>query len=594
MRQFFAYVRAETSEILASHGNALEYCRGLLTEDGIDSLPEGVVDFFEAAEPDERNYAIASAYALLIGEKRRHALSAYFTPPVLARAVIEACAPVLAERKEPTVLDPACGGGSFLTPIARHLITKAIKAGVSVDEACRSALKSVRGIELDAGLAALSQALLRNTLASEYGFTVKGPLGLVRCADALGERFGEGFDLIVGNPPYSKIGRAGVTGELKEAGLANIGGHTNLYALFLLKSLGWLKPGGGLVFVLPTSFVAGPHFAGLRQEVLRRAEVQRIDLHEQRENLFLGAVQDICLLSLRRRLKDVTSAAAEHSYDLGVIDAGGARRAAGTAAAKAGGEPWTLPVANEVKAFVPRDAKNAGAKAFTLEDYGYRIRVGKVVPTRERAQLHKKRAKGDFPLLWASAIRPDGGFDFNASAKMDNAQWYAPLDPATVRYNTVRPAVIVQRTSNRDQARRLNAAAVPLAFRKKHRKGFVAENHVIVLESLTAKPRVAPTKTAALLNAAVVNERFQTVCGSFSVSAKLLERLALPDPSLISKLKAEGREHALRRLFAPLDEVLAPPLQPARDAQNSVDQPRHLKRGVAFDQNPRLKRRAVA
>ena len=80
----------------------------------------------------------------------------------------------------------------------------------------------------------------------------------------------------------------------------------------------WLKPGGGLVFVLPPSFVAGPYFAGLRQEIFKRAEVTRIDLHEQRENLFLGAVQDVCLLTLRRReeshhyIGDLS-----HTYQLG-------------------------------------------------------------------------------------------------------------------------------------------------------------------------------------------------------------------------------------------------------------------------------------
>lgn len=595
MREFFAYVKAERDEILASHGDALEFCRDLLTDHGVESLPENVGDLFDNANADERHYAIASAYALLIGRERRRELSAYFTPPVLAHAVLDVCGPILDRCKEPTVLDPACGGGSFLTPIARHLIAKARKGGMSVDHACRSVLKRVRGLEIDPGLAALSQSLLRNALANEYGFTARAPLRLVRCTDALRARFADGFDLIVGNPPYSKVGTARVSSDMKSAGRAYIGGHTNSYALFLLKSLNWLKPGGTLVFVLPTSFVAGPYFAGLRQEILRRAEVLRIDLHEQRENLFLGATQDVCLLSLRRRHLDVEkSIDAEHNYQLGVINAQGAWRGAGTALAKAAGEPWTLPAAHEIKVLVSRENKSLKATAFTLADFGYTVRVGRVVPTRERDQLHTKRRKGDYPLLWASAIRPDASFDFDASARMGNAQWYAPAH-RPVSYNTIRPAVLVQRTSNRDQPRRLNAAAVPKSFRRKHSKGFVAENHVIVLESRTTKPILGITKMAALLNAAIVNERFQTVCGSFNVSARLLERLALPDPALVSKLKSKDRAHKLRVLFAALPDVLAPPpLQGSRNAQNAINQPGHLTSGGPIDQHPRLKRRAVA
>jgi hypothetical protein len=44
------------------------------------------------------------------------------------------------------------------------------------------------------------------------------------------------------------------------------------------------------------------------------------------------------------------------------------------------------------------------------------VRVGKVVPTRERRRLHQRRKAGDIPLVWASVIRPNGKFDFDAAA----------------------------------------------------------------------------------------------------------------------------------------------------------------------------------
>lgn len=594
MKEFFAYIRRKQKQIIAEYGDVLTFCRELLTEDGTDFLPDNIANLLSDAEADERDYAIASAYSLLIGEKRRRELSAYFTPPALSRAVLDASAWVLDSCDAPAVLDPACGGGSFLTPVARYLITKNVTRGLSREGACKRALECVRGIEIDSGLASLSQTLLRDMLVRENSYRVRGRLGVVRRADALRHRPDNSFDLVVGNPPFGKIGSQRATTLLREGDPGNMGGHTNLYALFLMRSLGWVKPGGGLVFVLPTSFVAGPYFASMRKQVLKQAEVVRIDLHEQRENLFLGAVQDICLLSLRRRAVDVTlDIRREEDYELGVIDATGARRSTGSAGAKSDGEPWLLPVAHEVKIFASPETASAEPQAtFTLSDYGYRVRVGKVVPTRERKRLHVSRERGDLPLLWASTIRPDGSFDFTASDRLGNARWYSPADPETMQYNTTQPAVVLQRTSNRDQARRLNAASIPAKFRARHRKGFVAENHVIVIEALRTKPRASPKKVAMLLNAAVVNERFSAVCGSFSVSAKLLQQLALPDPASVSKLRKPELEHGLRKLFAGIEELLVS--DATGNAQNAIDKPGNLRRGAAIDKNAGLKSRAIA
>jgi hypothetical protein len=72
MKEFFAYVRRTRKQIIADCGDALTFCR-LLMEDSPDSLPSDIATLLLDAEPDERDYAIASAYSLLIGETRRSA-----------------------------------------------------------------------------------------------------------------------------------------------------------------------------------------------------------------------------------------------------------------------------------------------------------------------------------------------------------------------------------------------------------------------------------------------------------------------------------------------------------------------------------------
>ena len=599
MDKFFTYVRRHRGKIIEEFTDALAFCNALASDIDKTGLPDHVREVFLAAEPDDRDYAISSAYALLMETGQRKVLSAYFTPPGLTGAVLDAASSFVDGVTDPTVLDPACGGGSFLTPMARNLIHLRCRQGNPAQEACKNVLRQLRGIEIDTGLATLSQTLLRKMLLREYSFARRGPLGVVRRGDALSVSLQNKFDLVIGNPPYGRVHDRLQDKILKAAGRANLGGHTNLYSLFLLRSLSWVKPGGGLVFVLPTSFAAGPYFAGLRHEIFSRSIVERIDLHEQRQNLFLGAVQDICLLVLRRREEgDDGNAETSHPYQLGYIDAEGIRTRRGTGLARCEGEPWTLPVAQEVRVFARCTDLSLGSegKAFTLSDYGYRIRVGNVVPTRERKRLHRNRRKGDLPLLWASSIRPNGSFDFEAAGRLRNALWYRPPNEGCVSYASSGPTVIVQRTSNRNQSRRLNAAMVPKRFRDEYAGGFVAENHVLVIEAMVSRPALPPSILVKVLNAGATNERFSAVSGSISVSARLLQRLALPDPAAVKSLEPGCFEHGLRKLFDELGDILAraESSNASRDTENTVDKPCDLESGLAVNEDSRFKRGAFA
>lgn len=582
MKEFLGFVRRRRAAILESYGSPLTFCQTLSSAALPDGLATEAAAYLLELPPDVRDYAVASAYAVLIGSERRKALSAYFTPPALAKAAITAAETFLVERPEGLILDPACGGGSFLVPLAEHLIRRERGDGKTLNELCARVVRRLRGLEIDPGLATLSEHLLTGMLSREFGYKRQKSRAAVRAADSLSVALDERFDLIVGNPPYGKVGKGADAAILSRAGSANIGGHTNLYGLFLLRSLDWLKPGGGLVFIVPTSFVAGPYFSGLRQEILTRAQVTRIDHHEQREDLFIDAVQDVCLIVLRRRT--LAREQRDKPYQLGWIDAAGTRHELGVAVAAADGEPWTLPVRVGAVATHDIDPGNETGRSFVLSDYGYRLRVGKVVPTRERDRLLAAPSETSLPLVWASDVRPDGSFSFAAARRTTVRAWYEPSTPVP-SYATRVNSVLVQRTSNRDQRRRLNAAAVDAAFLAEHaERGFVAENHVIVLEVASETPAVSPQTLAVLLNSTVLNERFSAVSGSFSVSAKLLSRLALPDPELLRVHDANGHafELRLREAFQRVPQILAPLKRPG-NTHHGLDEAGNLLSGGAIN-----------
>jgi adenine-specific DNA-methyltransferase len=595
MQQFLNFIKRNKDAILRQYGDPLRFCLALIDQRELVASGEAAALLLAETIGDNRDYAISSAYALLIGRDRRKDLSAYFTPPALAAAVTNAARQFLTGPNDATVLDPACGGGSFLVPIARLLVTTELARGTTPQRACELSLSRLRGIEIDQGLATLSERVMRGMLQREHSFKDNHIPNVVRRGDALAMEVRDRYDLVVGNPPYGKVGRDAGMRLGAIGGLANLGGHTNLYGLFLLRALDWLRPGGGLVFILPTSFVAGPYFSGLRQEILSRAEVVRIDLHEQREDLFVDAIQDVCLLVLRRRkARPRLSVVARETYELGYIDAAGDHHRLGVAEAQPNGEPWTLPVYGRVGTISAPPLGVAKDNTFVLADYGYRIRVGKVVPTRERKRLRSKPIKSSVPLVWASDIRPDGTFEFGGGKRTKMPAWYDPPTSVDIRYATRGRSVLVQRTSNRDQRRRLNAAVVSQEFLRKHsQRGFVAENHVIVLEVTSEPPAVSPEVLTALLNSDPINHRFSAVSGSFSVSAKLLGRFALPDPALLPKIVSATFEIGVAAALVGVSGILAPLPAPG-DPTDARDKPSDLGSRSPVDEDAGLKRRSFA
>jgi adenine-specific DNA-methyltransferase len=115
---------------------------------------------------------------------------------------------------------------------------------------------------------------------------------------------------------------------------------------------------------------------------------------------------------------------------------------------------------------------------------------------------------------------------------------------AIVRTN----ALIMQRTTNSSQKRRLVAARVSPSVIKQW-GGFVSENHTIVV---TAPSVRVLNLLRFLLNSAAVDSRYRQLSGTASVSVTLLRGLDLPSPKALSDAIAKlgFTEKAIERAYA--------------------------------------------
>lgn len=458
------------------------------------------------------DHAIASVYSVLMDGNRRKQIGAYFTPPPLVEHLVSRLREFGMNLASDRIRDAAAGGAAFLVPLARMKV-KAWKAEkTSSEEIIRKLHSQLIGREIEQGLASVANALLRRMLIEELDIPPQrvSRLEIVRRGDSLDPKSAvqDQVDHEIGNPPFLRL-RGDDKRLDRKIFVELLSGRLNLYAMFVRRALEEVPPGGLIGYVIPASFLGGPEFQRFRRRILQLAEVLVVDLIEERSRVFLGAIQDTCFVVLRRRKAEMIQPSMARATS-GTLCRNGLFRQNGTAEIQADGLPWRLP------GVVPYQTA-------TLEDWGYRATVGYLVANRQPERLHKGPAKGRFPMIWAKAIMSDGKLDFKRGAMFKGWGWAdAPEDaPYVVR----EPCVAVQRTSARGQKRRINAAAVTSEFIARH-GGIIGENHVILLVP-TRADAVPPEVLTEALNRPAVSAELNRVCGSASISVRLLESIRL-------------------------------------------------------------------
>ena len=491
-----------------------------------------------AAELDvmEAGYVIGLLYTGIMPERLRAKLGAYYTPPALCERLLDMAAEAGVDWRSARVLDPACGGGAFLSPVARRMAQRL--SSMSASSALREVVRRLRGFEIDPFAAWMAQVFLDVTLGDLCRAAGTRLPQVVRVCDSLEETpDGDGFDLVVGNPPY---GRAALSPGLRAAYRRSLFGHANLYGLFTDLAVRFTRPGGVIAYVTSTSFLAGEYFKALRGLLRREAPPVAIAFVEDRKNVFAGALQETMLAAYRR----------------GGRSAGGAVHfispaANGAISARSAGF-FRLPVPPERPWIIPRTAAQSGLVRravdlpFRLADYGYRVSTGPLVWNRHKGGLRDRPGKGRYPLLWAESVRPDGMFQFRAQRQ--NHQPYFEPRSEERWVVTDYPCVLLQRTTAKEQERRLIAAELPAAFIDEH-QAVVVENHLNMIRPINGSPHVSPAAVAALLNSNVVDQLFRCINGSVAVSAYELEALPLPSPDAIQEVERLAHQAADRRVL---------------------------------------------
>ena len=350
----------------------------------------------------------------------------------------------------------------------------------------------------------------------------------------------EGFDVVIANPPYFKIGKADPRAV---AASTVVHGQPNIYALFMAVGAALLRAGGDFVFITPRSFASGPYFRRFRTVFFDMIRPTLIHVFGSRRDAFVRdevLQENVILSGVRRDRRHGNGPPLVISSSRGVGDIEEAlRREVPTDMVldlESGDRVLRLPIRDEDEdalALVDSWPNN-------LRGLGLDISTGPVVPFRATEFIDRQGGAptSHVPLLWMDHVHAM------------RATW--PLDrrkPEYIRRSCTgallvpnRNYVLLRRFSAKEEARRLTAAPYLAARFVVPEVGI--ENHL----NYVHRPGGALSEDeawglAALYNSRLLDTWFRAVNGNTQVSATELRAMPLPAHGMIVALGQRVKRH---------------------------------------------------
>lgn len=319
-----------------------------------------------------RGDILTGVYDRFLDPSQRKAQGEFYTPPSIARYMLDR----LGLKAEDTVLDPACGSGTFLIERYQQAVGENADRGIATYEEACGVIGRIAGNDINPFSAVLTQIQLLWHLLS-FGAVVHkqgvpqilvseraNSLVPANLRDQTTTRFGDidipGYAAVIGNPPYVRPERGSafdhtaysyysqpvtVDGKVHQG----ISPESNLYNLFIYRALDWwltsppthegfrdggivehLRP-GRLAFVVPLAFCVANNSADLRRLFMpdgRWTITEIVDMELVWRDVFDADVLPMILFAEARPSRKEDIVVIRHVDEKSIKRAGSSRRKA--------------------------------------------------------------------------------------------------------------------------------------------------------------------------------------------------------------------------------------------------------------------------
>jgi len=214
------------------------------------------------------NNQVEQSYSKLIPLEHRRKFAQFFTPFQLASLMADW---LLGNQNLNTVLEPAFGLGVF----SRALLSK------------KSEL-SIKGFEVDETIYSEAKEIFCDIHKVD-----------IHLEDYMFNDWNNKYDGIICNPPYFKFhdyDNKTILIEIEKRLKIKLSGFTNLYTLFLLKSIYQLNSNSRLVYIIPSEFLNSDYGKLVKSALIKNKILRHIIVFDFEENVFDDALTTACIL----------------------------------------------------------------------------------------------------------------------------------------------------------------------------------------------------------------------------------------------------------------------------------------------------------
>jgi adenine-specific DNA-methyltransferase len=214
------------------------------------------------------NNQVEKSYSKSISLEHRKKFAQFFTPFQLASLMTDW---LLGNQNLNTVLEPAFGLGVF----SRALLSK------------KSEL-SIKGFDIDETIFAEAKEIFHDI-----------PKVDIHLEDYMFNDWNNKYDGIICNPPYFKFhdyDNKTILNEIENHLKIKLNGFTNIYALFLLKSIYQLNTNGRLAYIIPSEFLNSDYGKLVKSALIKNKILRHIIVFDFEENVFDDALTTACIL----------------------------------------------------------------------------------------------------------------------------------------------------------------------------------------------------------------------------------------------------------------------------------------------------------
>ena len=337
----------------------------------------------------------------------------------------------------------------------------------------------------------------------------------------------EKFDLVIGNPPYKKIGK-----DAPEAlSMPDVCyGAPNLYFLFASMGLFNLKDNAEMVYIIPRSWTSGAYFRQFREKFLSEGALEHIHLFESRDKVFSeeSVLQETIIIKIKKtaeKPETITITSTDNSDDFSNV--------------RTISVPYSTVVSGpESYVYLVTDEKEASTLSRlnrlqdTLPSLGLRMKTGLTVDFRNWEALRDSSEDDTVPLFYAQHIQ-EGKVVFPVGKEHE---YIKTNQPGLLQRNT--NYLFVKRFTSKEEHRRLQCG-VYLADQHPGYSVISTQNKINFISGLKELSERLVYGLYVLFNSTIYDCYYRILNGSTQVNSTEINSMPVPPMSTIEAMGEE-------------------------------------------------------